>query len=304
MRLPDRSVVQLDIGGVKLTVTSLSGGNNDRRIARYRALGVNGAELEDLGQDERQDSYAAVVSEVTFLELEAIKEAGQAVQIVHPLFGTYLGRLVSLRYQASSRSGIGITLAVVEDGVARAKGITAPSLPSAAGACSAAWADVNASILDLAVLPGLPAEIYAGIATITTQWAQWSGLQTMALAGLVSGQSLAASMQDLGTAADTLLAATDNQWGLLAGIEAICLEDSLFPLMTAVRAAVNAASATTARGFVTHTTASACSLAWLALQYMGREDDDTLDLILAQNPNQVDVAWVRAGVTITIPLPA
>jgi len=53
---------------------------------------------------------------------------------------------------------------------------------------------------------------------------------------------------------------------------------------------------------ITHTTAAASSIAGIARQYLGRDDDDAIDLILAQNPSQIDVAWVPAGFTMTVPI--
>lgn len=302
-RLANRNVVPLDISGIKIIATAVSGGNNDRRIARYRSIGVNGADLEDLGQDERQDGYTATVAEYVFLQLEAIKEAGKPVTIVHPIFGTYQGRLASCKYTATTRSGVEISLTLIEDGTAAKKNLNVvQSLPAWSGAANAAWSLANESILDLASLDDLPTDIFTAIGDLTTAWNAFSAVGDLVAVGAATFDEISATLTDLGSAVDSMISTVDNAWGVVEGIADIALEDTLYPLMAAARGVADSVRATTSGRTIALVTAGATSLADIARKYLGRDDDDAIDLILAQNPSQIDSAWVPSGMSLTIPI--
>jgi len=232
-RLPGRNTVELVIGTVKLIATTIAGGNNDRRIAKYSAIGVNGAELEDLGQDENQDAYTANVSESVYLQLKTIKEAGKAVTIVHPLFGTYQGRLVSCKYAGTTRSGLDISLVILEDGAAANSTLktTPANLPAWDGKAKAAWSDASDSLTSLAVLPDMPDDILAGIDGLVGSWNAFSDVVSLVQAGAAAAGEIAYAFSSLSTSVTGMMNLVDNAWGVVEGISDVALEDTLFPLV-------------------------------------------------------------------------
>ena len=299
-RLAGRNLVPLDIGGIKIIASTASGGANDRRIARYRAIGVNGAELEDLGQDERQDGFTATVTEAEFVSLDAIKEAGKPVTIVHPLFGSYQGRLAACRWTASSRSGVEVQLTIVEDGAATTKQLWAPaSVFGASVGASTAWGDANSTLLDLASVPDLTADIWGGISDLTDAWTAFDDALSLIEQGAAGLAEAAAALTDLDSAVNGLMDVVDGAWGIIDGIAEVALEDTMYPLLRAARGVVESLSSA-AIGTVVHTTQMATSLADVARKYLGSDDDAALDAILAQNPSQIDYGWVPAGVSLMI----
>ena len=109
----DDILVNARIGSLEFVAKDCTGGESARRIAAHGAIGMDGEWTEDLGEDARKDQITAELTEADWLKLDKIKRAGLVVDIVHPLFGAYQGRVVSCPYKAGALDHVDVTISLI-----------------------------------------------------------------------------------------------------------------------------------------------------------------------------------------------
>lgn len=301
-RLAGRTAVKLTLGSIEIIATDLDGGGT-RRIVKHHSIGVDGADLQDMGEDARVDTYNATVSDEIAADLEALRKDAKKITITHPLFGSYEGRIESLQYKASSKSGVDVVIKTVEDGVAatRITGTTV-SLPSAAGSARAAWSDASDAFDTISEIEDLPGKITDAIDAIEVGWEAFDGVLTAVESGVQTWRELSASAAELGGLVQDTITAVDDAISDVTELAETALEDSLYPLMQAANYAVDAARETTAKAWQTASVAVPSSIGQVARMIYGRDDDAACDLVASYLPDRIDYAFIDAGTRFTLPV--
>jgi len=294
------------IGEIEFTAIAATGGG-ERRIARHGAIGMDGEYMEDLGEAARTDEIRAVLTEAQWLQLDEIRRRGKAVDIVHPLFGSYIGRVVAAKYEGGLRDHVDVTITVVEDAEHRPTRPRALNPSAAASKLAGAASDLEQIPLDYPELQDVSSSqaisafddvvasardivdlVEAGVTTAADAWHAASAAYETITSGV------ATVVDDIrNTVADV---ATDLADPMLE------IYDQVHSVVVAARETIDAISDSLADTWRQVTTTTIRPLDQIIRDAVGEVSDDLIDAVLASNPALTDPLMVPAGVTVRIPL--
>jgi hypothetical protein len=302
--MSDRSdtLVKLKIGSLEIIPTDCGGGDNPRRVAKHGAIGMDGEWTEDLGEDARTDNFTATISESDWLKLDRIKRAGLVVDIVHPLFGSYRGRVISCPYKANALDMVDVTITTIEEGEHRQYSIL-PSLGQAIAAARKSYEDVGMSgwIIETELgddFAGWPTDAVSGLASFGAFLSDLeSGIEkTWQEAG--AAYDAVSTMADI--VVDTVDAITDLPSDLIEQVST--LTDSVYDLVSSAREIVDAIGSDVADTWRRVSSAAERTIDGVLLEYLGEATDETLALLLGANPELIDLVILPGGTEIKIPV--
>jgi prophage DNA circulation protein len=236
-QIRDALATQVKIGSVSFYATSVSGPGGERRIARYTGVGVDGAVTEDLGAQARESTISATIDESTYIKLRDVRDAGKVVDITHPLFGTFSGRITKLEYTANPSDMVEVSVGVVEHGDPAA--LLAPvviPLNSAAQNAKAAFDDLGLDDLDGLSTPDLS----TAIGNMESSWDSFDSVLDSALSGDVLFDEMAAAFDDIATTGQQLIDAVDSAYSdIESTLTEYPIQDGIYELISAGRDVVN-----------------------------------------------------------------
>ncbi len=289
------------IGPIKFWATSAQTNPNPRRIVQYNGVGVDGAATEDLGQNARTETLNATVEEDIYVKLNDLKNEAKLLIIVHPLFGAFEGRIVDAVPTAGPADMIDMVVTVIENG----KPIDVFVLPanttaSAKQSATAAFANLGLDDLDgLADFDsstGLPA---AG-AGMNNSWASFSGVMDAAQSSDALWADVTSAYSNLADAGNVLINTVDGF--VDATQEMADMVDSTYSVLKEARNFVDAMEQQAGNVWQDLKITTPLSLAEIALDLIGDDSEEIIDLILERNPTLIDLNAVPVGVQLSIPV--
>jgi prophage DNA circulation protein len=298
---------KLKIGTWEAWAKSLSGGGT-RRLAGQKAIGVDGETFEDLGEDARRETMSAELDENEWQKLDNLRRAAKIYTITHPLFGTFQGRIVSCPYQAGLRDMVDAEITLVEDGEptsnAAAVTITLPAAAQAYKAQKAAYDDASTDWDGLAI----PASTDSSKSSFDSAMSDFDAQVDSAREGDASWEDLSSVYDDLGSTGGTFLDSldelTDSALDVVNDVLDLGMDSLTYAVIDAARTCIGAATDQVTNVWRTLRTTTPVSVAELAVDWLGSDDDDSIDAILAANPQIVDLNYVPTGIELQLPVPA
>jgi prophage DNA circulation protein len=289
------------IGDVRFWATRVTKGPNPRRIMQYTGVGVDGASTEDLGMNARTETLTAIVEEDVFNRLDLVKNAAKEVTIVHPLFDAFNGRLMDVVPEANPDDMLDIVVTVCESGDPIGLFVaSAPTTASAKQATTSAFDDLGLDDLDgLADFPtssGLPS---AGTG-MNNSWAGFASVMDAVDSADALWTDVSAAYNDLASAGNVLIDTIDAY--VDATQDMIDIVDSTYELLDEARRFVDAMEKQSGSVWQDLKITTPLSLAEIALELIGNDTEETIDLILDRNPTLIDLNAVPVGVTLSIPV--
>lgn len=292
---------EAQIGPVKFWATSASPQSTPRRIMQYTGVGVNGASLEDLGENARTEILNATVTEYVYQDLVDVKRAAEVVVIVHPLFGVFDGRLSDVTYQAGPNDMVEIVCTCIEHGdpadlfIARVN-TTANAKQSASAAFDNLGLDDLDGLADFPTSTGLPT---AG-ANTQASWDNFSAVMDEVDNSDALWTDVASAYNDIATSCGVLIDTIDEYAD--ATQDMIDMVDSAYELINTARDYVDAVENQVSDAWQNLKITTPLSLAEIALDLIGDASEETIDLILDRNPTIIDICALPIGVEISIPV--
>ena len=289
------------IGPIKFWATSAQTNPNPRRIVQYTGVGVDGAVTEDLGQNARTETLNAIVEEDIYVKLNDLKNEAKLLIIVHPLFGAFEGRIVDAVPTAGPQDMVDIVVTVVESG----KPIDVfvlppPTTASAKQAATSAFNNLGLDDLDgLSNFPtssGLPS---AG-AGMNSGWSSFSGVMDMVDSADAVWSDVSAAYNELADAGSVLIDAIDSFED--ATQDMIDMVDSTYELLDDARTFVDAMEQSIGSVWQDLQVVTPLSVAEIALDLIGDDTEETIDLILDRNPTIIDLNAIPIGFKLSIPV--
>lgn len=289
------------IGTVKFWATRAATNANPRRIVQYNGIGVDGASTDDLGVNARVETLNAIVDEDIYAQLLTIKNEAKIITMVHPLFGAFEGRLMDVVPDAGPDDMVDIVCTLCESGDPTALFVTTiNTTASAKQAATSAFDNLGLDDLDgLADFPtstGLPA---AG-AGMNQSWASFSGVMDQVSSADALWTDVTAAYNDLAVAGDTLINAIDGY--AEATQDMIDMVDTTYELLGDARSFVDSMEQRIGSVWQDLKVVNPISLAEIALDLIGDDAEETIDLILERNPTIIDLNAVPVGFTLSIPV--
>jgi hypothetical protein len=291
---------QAKIGPVKFWATRAAQQPTPRRIVQYSGIGVDGATTEDLGEDAHVEILNATVDETVYMSLLIIKQAADVVTCAHPLFGVFQGRLVDVTYDAGPDPMVDIVCTIIEHGEpADIFPLLATSTAAKKQSADSVFDDISGDLDDLDDMPsdsGLPAAAqgmsngYANFTAMTSAVSQGNALWTDA----------AAAYTELSQAANVLVEAIETTADATQAM--VDIVDSTYELLNEAWDFVEVMKNETAQVWQDFQVVHPLSLAEIALDIMGDASEETLDILLNNNPTLVDICAIPVGTALTIPV--
>jgi len=298
----EQLAAEADIGGVTFWATSASGPGAPRSIVQHGGIGVTGAVTVDLGRPARTETLKATVDETVFLKLIAVKDAAKVVDITHPLFGTFQGRVQDVPYEAGPDDMVDITVTVIEHGEPSI--LLAPAvvtLSSAAADADAAFANLGDDLDGLGDFP-LTDDLTNNITNINSSYSTFSGALDDAQQGVASFEDIAAEFTAFAQAGQALVDSVDTAWDTVTELADFSVQDLVYETIDAARDCVNSMERQLGNVWEEFQVRGSVSIAELAREFIGADDDDSIQLILDRNPQIVDVSAILPGVSVSIPI--
>ena len=299
-------LVQARIGTIEFAAIATSGGG-DRRLARHGAIGMDGEFLEDLGEGARTDEIQAILTERQWVELDRIRRTGQVVDIVHPLFGSYMGRVASCHYQAGLRDHVEVTVVVVEDAEHKPLQIKPQSPSAAASKLTSALADLQdayGEISDFAeTVSDFADSAYSDIVDGATSIVDLveAGIDTAADAWHAASAAYETLTDGVATIIDEIQDAADeistDLWDSVLDVY-----DQAHSVAVAARETLDAITSSLASTWRQVTVQTIRPLEQNIRETVGSVTDDIIAMVLAANPDLTDPLMVPAGVVLQIPV--
>ncbi|MEE9367152.1 MAG: hypothetical protein V3W44_10720 [Dehalococcoidales bacterium] len=294
----EKLAAEAQIGPVKFWATRVTPSGNPRRIMQYTGIGVNGAVTEDLGQNARVETWTATVDESVFSKLSFVKSAAEVVTCVHPLFGAFQGRLQDIPYEAGPDDMIDITCIIVEHGEPSDIFIlntTTTAAQKQAG--DAAFANLNLDELaDFPTDTGLPA---AG-AGLTSGWDSFSSVMDAVGAADALYNDVASAYNELAEAGNLFINTIDDFAD--ATQDMVDMVDTTYELLDTARNYVDAMADEVSTVWQNLQVTNPLSVAEIALDLMGDDSEEAIDLILSRNPTIIDLLAIPVGTELSIPV--
>lgn len=290
--------VEAKIGTVKFWATRANPQPTPRRIVQYTGVGVTGASLEDLGRNARTEIIAGTVTEDIYAELDFIKDEGKVVPIQHPLFGIFDGRLADVTYEAGPDDMVDIVCTCIEDGDP-----TVLFVPSAnTTAQKKQSADSTYDNLSLDAFDDLPSStgLPSAAAGLSSGYTAFSAVMDAVSTADALWTDASAAFSDLASAGDVFIDAIDDFTD--ATQEMVDMVDTTYELINTTREWVDAVENQVAGVWQNMKIVTPLSLAEIALELIGKDDEDTIDLILERNPTIIDLNAVPVGTELSVPV--
>jgi hypothetical protein len=297
-------IAEAKIGTVSFVAASVSGAGK-RRLQGGAAIGVDGEEFEDLGENARTEQIEATVDETTYLELEGIRRDAKRVTCQHPLFGVFEGRISDLSYKANERQGVDISVTLIEDGDhSRVMAPVQVSFPQASGAATASLDAFSEGLDEIPSDVGgdLLGEVAACGSLISTFE---TALSSAALGGIAAVQDLAGAFGELSVGVDSLISSFDLAAESVASLADSDLVDLALSAVNATRQAVEALSNESTLVWQPLPVAGPLGLdavAYDRAMELGIDPDDALAQILSANTDLVDLVAIPTGFTLWLPV--
>lgn len=287
------------IGNIEFTASRATGGGK-RRLAIYEAIGIDGAEIDDLGEGPRIETLEASLDEVVYWNLENLRREGQVQTIVHPLFPIFQGRIHELTYDANEKERVNAKIILVEDGewTLSLAPVVITLGQASQNAKNAADDLFSAGLDDL----DLPDDLASANVGMNSAWTDLDGVLDQVELGEASWFELGGAFDLLGDAADSLITAVDGAIDDVVGLAELSIDDFTYDLMGAARSVVDAAQQDVAAVWEPIKTTIDRSVADVALQYLGADDEDAENKILQSNPGIIDLNLIPAGFDLLIPV--
>jgi phage tail protein X len=311
------------IGPISFDATAASG-SFSRRLVKYHGIGMDGAELDDLGEDARVETLRAELEEDVFIALEKLRRRGEKVACVHPLFGTMTARVEALSYDADQRPMVDCQITLVEDGYrprppqpVRVDAYYQANLAKAAAMRAGVEDWLNAPLPDLDADDALESmrELLAGFELgdweLPLAEALLEGFRAVegfvdAMDDFISGfqdwEFLSGAYSVLNDSISWALGSFDTIKSAVESVIDFNWEDYCFDLLDSAQAMVAAATDTATQLWSSLTAKGPLTLDELAAEFLGTTDQEAIDAILANNPGLVDASVVPAGFEIFLPI--
>lgn len=300
--LRDKLAAQAQIGDVKFWATGASGPGGQRRVVQYTGVGVEGAFTEDLGSDARVEQLTAIVDEDTYTSLINLRDAGNVVTAVHPLFGVMQARL-AIEYQAGPDEMVDVTITLTEHGEPT---IFLPSqtvtLPGSAQNAKSAFDDLSDDLDGLADIPDLPDSLSSASDAFDTGWDAFDDALDDALGGDLTWEELGAEFDALARLGDDLIEQVDAAWSDFADLADYDVESGVLSVINQARGCVDAMENQVSEVWQQFKVVNPVSVAEVALSLVGDASDEIIDQILDRNPTLIDVNAIVTGVELSIPV--
>lgn len=297
------------IGSIEFYATGASGPGAPRRIIRYGGIGVDGQVTEDAGMDARVESLQAIVDEAIWIKLNNLKNEAKVVQAIHPLFGVMQARLQNVTYNAGPDDLVEIQVTLVEHGDPSI--LLAPQSVSLSGKTQdtrSAWSDLDDTFAELNALD-IPSDLSSSIASMQAEWSIFDDVLDLAAAGDALHDEVAASFNDIAEAGEAVIDSIDSAVDSVdSAIDSVtdlfdyATEDLIYETLSAARGVVNTVSRQSTSVWQAFDVIDPVSIAEVALELIGSDDDETIQRILDRNQSIVDLNAVPPGTTISVPV--
>jgi len=294
----EKIAAEAQIGPVKFWATRANPSGTARRIMQYTGVGVNGAVTEDLGQNARTETWTATVDESVFVRLKMVRDDANVVTCVHPLFGAFQGRLADVTYDAGPDDMLDITCSIVEHGEPAAVFVW----PANTTASKKQSADAVFQDLDLDELADFPTDtgLPAAGAGLTSSFSNFSNVMDLVDAADGLYNDVAAAYNDLAEAGNLVIDTIDAFEDATQSM--VDMVDTTYELINVARDYVDAMQDELGSVWQNLQITTPLSLAEIALDLMGDDSEDAIDLILARNPTIIDLCAVPIGTQLSIPV--
>jgi len=296
--LRETIAMEAKVGSVKFWAKRANPQPTPRRLAQYIGVGVTGASLEDLGRNARVEILTAEVTEDIYVDLDFIKDAAKVITIQHPLFGVFEGRLADVTYDAGPNDMVDIVCTCIEDGDPKvlfvpAANTTAQKKQSA----DSTFDNLTLSAFDAApTSSGLP----SASASLDSSFSSLSAVMDAVSSADALWADASAAFSDLASAGDVFIDAVDSFQD--ATQEMVDMVDTTYELINTAREWVDAVENQVAGVWQNMRITTPLSIAEIALGLVGKDDEDTIDLILSRNPTLIDLNAVPVGFELSIPI--
>jgi hypothetical protein len=291
---------QAQIGPVKFWATRATQQPTPRRIVQYIGVGVTGASLEDLGENARTEIMNGIVDENIYNDLLKVKRAAKVVTIAHPLFGVFEGRLVDVTYEAGPDDMVDIACTCVEDGDSIGLFVTAVVTT----AQKKQSADSIFNDMDLGELDDFPSStgLPSAGSGLSSGYASFSAVMDSIESADALWTDASAAFVDLAEAGNAVIDAID---GYAASTQSmIDLVDSTYELLDVARDWVDSVQNQVGSVWQNLKVTSPVSVAEVALELIGEDTEDVIDLILDRNPTLIDINAIPVGFQLSVPVAA
>jgi hypothetical protein len=280
-----------------------TGGGGKRRIAQYNAIGVDGAVLEDLGEDARVETLKAYLTESEWIELDNIRREAKTKTFVHPLFGVYEARLAECTYEATILEGVTASLTIIEDGDHTIQ--LAPvvvTIPAAASAARGAADAFSEGLDDLSDLDGFSDAFDLSVLDMTDALSSWDSILDLAEAATSTWEQMGAEFDKLSSAAEGFIDQLDAAYDSVADLATLGLEDLVYCTIATARECVDSVQNSLSGALQPFKVVSPVGLWEVARNLMGSDDEDTIAQLLALNPSVVDLDCLPSGLELQVPI--
>lgn len=289
------------IGALEFEAMALSGGGQ-RRLVGHSGIGVDGQVFEDLGEDARAETLRAEISESMYIKLDGLRREGKVVDIEHPLFGNFRGRVQTVNYEASIMEGVDVTIILVEDGEATmVLPPTVSNLPASAQRAKSLATQAADKKDDATALPDWPDAADDAWDDFDSSWSDFDGTLDDVLEGTAVADELASAFKAVADDADVLIGALDDAVLEVTDLAEVEATDIIYEMIDAAGECVVAAGSQLVSAWRRHETKGPVNLSNLLRDYLGSDNEDSLEKFLESNPAIIDLTTIPAGTELLLP---
>jgi hypothetical protein len=287
------------IDTVEFWAKTASGGFR-RNLAGHGGIGIEGQRFEDLGEDARKETITAELFEDEYLDLLSVYSAGKRVSFTHPLFGVKQIRIESYQYQANENDMVDVTIVVVEDGE-RKQDFDFAFLNL--GAEATRWAGfVNDFSLEIEqiTLDGFDPSEYLDTTISLTFFDSinaFSSIIDVALEAEAAVDELAAAYSDFAATADDFVNELEDSLSAFSP-----LTDLVYESIAIAQDVVRSVSVLDNAPWNNFLVQAPVLIGDIALDFLGADNEDNIDLLLEYNPQLIDVGIISPGFELVVPV--
>lgn len=293
---------QAQVGRIKFYASACPH-QGSRRVQVQETVGGEGGETADFGSDARSYQLAGVLTVPEYLDLVALMDEAQVLDVVHPLFGVLRARITAVQGDPPpDKEGVDASITVVESGPRAVQlAPTVVTLPAAAAQSRALWADLEDSMEALGELD--LGDAWDAVAVgLVTAWAAWElVLDAVDVGAQVYGEASAAYgglMDAVGTAVDMV----DNLVVETVDLLESTVVDELYSLADSARAVVDRVGL--GMGDVVQQVQAVGDMPLVDLvgSFLDTATEEELDAWADLNPGLVDLLVAPEGITLAVPV--
>lgn len=294
------------IGSFEFEATVVSGGGR-RNLAPQGGIGRDGEDHDDLGEAGRREQLEADLDEIGYQKLENLRRAAKPYTIVHPLLGAFWGRIHGINYQGNPEPDLlKVTIELVEEGDHTTQmPAVVLSLSAAAQAARSAYDDLGWDDLD--GLADIGTADLDGVLDNTGTafkgaWGDFDDLMSAAELGTATWEEVSDGFVALGEGVQGLLDELPQAYEQCEKWITTSWEHGLHALMGAAGDVVTAARGAGA-AFMRQVKVKSPQSIWeLSKEWLGADDDETVNEILEANPQLIDLVAILPGTELQIPV--